>query len=388
MPTKPNIEATSQKINDLDQTAEKKGMSSKKISSKPDVLFSKDIPKSKEKEIKNLIYHDSLTGLNNRQFFLENLSILDSLDNLPLSIIVGDINCFKLVNDSLGYIYGNKLLKTFAKIFQNTCRPFDIVARIDSNKFVFILPKLEESLAIKMIKMITIRIENDPINLLKSSMTFGCKTKQLVKEDINEIIESAENQMYQQKVNEKNNLVREMIIQIMSTLYDRNHRERLHSQKVSVICEKIAVFLGLDVQERHDLKMAALMHDIGNIYIDESILHKRGKLTRKEWIQIKKHTEVGYRILISSKEFLKIADSILQHHEKWDGTGYPKGLKGKDILLNARVIAIADAYEAMTSVRSYRKKMSKQEAFEEIKRCSGTQFDPKLVRLFINHYSE
>jgi len=137
-----------------------------------------------------------------------------------------------------------------------------------------------------------------------------------------------------------------------------------------------------------------LLHDIGKIAIDDSILNKPGKLTEQEWEEIKRHPDIGYRILSTSYDFLELADCILAHHEKWAGTGYPKGLKGEDIPRIARIIAIADSYDAMTSERPYRKAMSEEEACIEIRKNSGTQFDPKIARIFIEkvlgmgwHYS-
>jgi hypothetical protein len=126
--------------------------------------------------------------------------------------------------------------------------------------------------------------------------------------------------------------------------------------------------------------------DIGKIGISETILNKPGRLDDFEWEQIKKHPEIGYRILVSSKEFSDIADFILMHHEKWDGTGYPKGLKENEILLPSRIISIADAYDAMTSERSYRNTIDKHSAIQEILRCSGTQFDPEIVKIFIDNF--
>jgi HD-GYP domain-containing protein (c-di-GMP phosphodiesterase class II) len=134
------------------------------------------------------------------------------------------------------------------------------------------------------------------------------------------------------------------------------------------------------------LKVISNLHDIGKIAIDEQILNKPGKLNEEEWAEIKRHPEIGYRILSSSSEYAEISEDILSHHERWDGDGYPQGLKGKDIPYRARIIAIADAYDAMTSDRPYRKALSKEEALAEIIRCSGTQFDPSIARKFVDNF--
>jgi HD-GYP domain-containing protein (c-di-GMP phosphodiesterase class II) len=135
------------------------------------------------------------------------------------------------------------------------------------------------------------------------------------------------------------------------------------------------------------LHTAGLLHDIGKIAISEEILNKPGKLAPNEWEEIKRHPDIGYRILGSSYDMLELAECILAHHERWDGLGYPKGLKGLEIPAEARMIAIADAYDAMTSERPYRKPLSKQDALSEIIRCSGSQFDPEIVTVFVEKVS-
>jgi HD-GYP domain-containing protein (c-di-GMP phosphodiesterase class II) len=126
------------------------------------------------------------------------------------------------------------------------------------------------------------------------------------------------------------------------------------------------------------------MHDIGKIFVDESILKKGGELDQIEWSQIKKHPEVGYRLLGATIEYHAIADFVLAHHEHWDGSGYPKGLKAEEILWESRAIAIAEAYERMISVQYYSEPLSRDEAIQELRKNAGTQFDPQLVDLFIN----
>jgi HD-GYP domain-containing protein (c-di-GMP phosphodiesterase class II) len=141
--------------------------------------------------------------------------------------------------------------------------------------------------------------------------------------------------------------------------------------------------MNLSKEEVNKIKVAGLMHDIGKIGIDEKILLSTGKLKDEQWKEIKKHPEVGYRILSAKEDFSEIAISTLEHHERWDGQGYPKGLKGMEISLPARIIAVADAFDAMARQRTYKAVLSQKEAVEEIRRCSGTQFDPDVARIFI-----
>jgi HD-GYP domain-containing protein (c-di-GMP phosphodiesterase class II) len=127
-----------------------------------------------------------------------------------------------------------------------------------------------------------------------------------------------------------------------------------------------------------------MLHDIGKIGIDNSILNKPGKLSKNEWEIMKKHSEIGYRIAMSSPELEPIAEYILAHHERWDGNGYPQGLKGEEIPLLSRILAVVDSYDAMTEDRVYRKAMTHQAAIEEIKKNAGTQFDPNIAQIFID----
>ncbi len=169
----------------------------------------------------------------------------------------------------------------------------------------------------------------------------------------------------------------------MNALFEKSHRESLHSNRVSSICQAIASNMGLEKEDIDQIRMAGLVHDIGKIGIEETILNKSGRLTRKERKEMERHCEKGWRILSSANEFLELAAFVLAHHERYDGNGYPKGLKGNKISVPAMIIAVADAYDAMTSERTYQKAKTKDEALAEVKNCSGTQFNPATADVFI-----
>lgn len=171
---------------------------------------------------------------------------------------------------------------------------------------------------------------------------------------------------------------------MISALFEKSKREFAHSNRVGNICESIASKMNLDKDTVSQMRIAGFIHDIGKIGIDEKILNKPGSLTIDERGEIEKHPEVGWRLLSSAKEFSELAQLILSHHEKWDGSGYPNRLKGKEIPLEARIICVADSYDAMTTDRSYRKGLSKEDAIKELLRCAGTQFDPNIVDVFVN----
>jgi len=196
----------------------------------------------------------------------------------------------------------------------------------------------------------TAKIENA---ILSISIGFAVKTT--ASEDMNAVFKEAEDDMYRHKLSESSSMRSNTIDLIMSSLYEKNHREMLHSKRVSVICEAMATQMKFSQDDINRIRTAGLMHDIGKIAIVDTLLNKVGSLNRDEWDEIKRHSEIGYRILSSANEFSEIADYVLAHHEKWDGSGYPKGLSGEDIPLEARIIAVADSFDAMTSDRTLQK---------------------------------
>lgn len=356
-----------------------------KLSDNKIIAFCKDITdrKKSEEEILHISYHDHLTGLYNRRFYEEELKRLDTKRNLPLTIALGDINGLKLVNDSFGHEVGDKLLMKVAEVIKRECRGDDIVARLGGDEFIILLPKTNTFAAEKIIKRIQEQLLHVNVTPIDISISFGYGTKNSEEDNIQNIFKIAEDYMYKNKLYESLSTRSQTIELIMNTLFEKSNREQLHSKRVSDICTAIATKMGFNKDAVNQIRTAGLMHDIGKIGINEDILNKKQKLNSDEWRIIEKHPEIGYRILASVNEFSEIAIHVLQHQEKWNGKGYPKGLKGEEISLQARVIAIADAYDAMTGNRTYRTELSEEEAIAEIRRCSGTQFDPDIARVFI-----
>ena len=201
--------------------------------------------------------------------------------------------------------------------------------------------------------------------------------------DLNTLFKNSENHMYRNKLSEGISNRNNAIQAILNTLTKKYLSEKVHSKNVSEISFKIGQAMGLDDDMLQELKLAGLFHDIGKISIPDNILRKKGRLTNEEYDTIKNHTNTGYQILRAADKYSDLAIHALYHHERWDGRGYPKGLIGDEIPLLARIICVADAYDAMTSVRTYKDKMNEQDAINEVIRCAGSQFDRNIAQVFV-----
>jgi len=345
----------------------------------------RDISKQKllQEKLEYLSYHDQLTKLYNRWYFNEEIKRLDVKRNLPITIVMGDVNGLKLINDSFGHEYGDKLLIKASKSIIKGCREDDIVARMGGDEFAILLPKTDEFQTESIIKRINELAKEEKLDAIEVSISFGWETKYDIDTKIDEIFQKAEDRMYKKKVFDSPSMRGNTINTILKTLHEKNKREEEHSMRVSEYCEKLGKEMGLNDSKVFELKSVGLLHDIGKVAIPESILNKPGKLTLKEYEKVKTHSDIGYRILSTVNEMSDMANYILYHHERWDGKGYPRGLKEEEIPIQSRIIAIADAYDAMTSFRTYREPLTKEQAIQELLKNRGKQFDAKLIDIFV-----
>lgn len=337
----------------------------------------------REKKLYNLSYYDQLTGLANRRFFELEYERLDSDENLPLTLIMADVNGLKLINDSFGHKAGDKLLKIIGKAMRESCKEDQLVSRIGGDEFIILLPKTDIKEAQDLIKDIRELVGKNNLHSIDLSVSFGIGIKYSKDENISDILKNAEDDMYSNKLVEGPSMRSRTIDTIIQALYEKNPREEAHSYRVSELCKQMGVHLGMTEEKIRELEKVGLLHDIGKVAISDIVLEKPGSLTKEEFEEIKKHPEIGYRILGTINEMSQISEYVLAHHERCDGTGYPKGLKSDEIPLVSKIIAIADAYDAMVSDRPYRKGLPEEIAVSEIIKNAGTQFDPKLSKIFV-----
>ncbi|NDL67795.1 PAS domain S-box protein [Anaerotalea alkaliphila] len=341
------------------------------------------LKRQRERQIEYLSFHDQLTGLYNRRYLEDARTRLDTPRNLPFSIMVLDVNGMKLVNDAFGHDMGDRLLRAVADLVKNACREDDIVARVGGDEFVILLPKTSgeqaESIRNRILKAAA-KADLEPV-VVSLAVGYGVKTSQ--EEDILEVQKETDARMYEDKVRYGKTMRSQSMSLILRNINLKHDRERSHAERVSRYCGEIALALGLGHREENDLKTLGAIHDAGKIVIPGEILNKEGELTPEEWEVVRRHPEIGYQLVRNVDEYASLADYVHHHHENWDGTGYPAGLQGEEIPLPSRIVAVADAYEAMTAQKPYGKSRTGEEALEELERCAGTRFDPKVVEAFL-----
>ena len=338
--------------------------------------------KSLEENLTYLSYRDSLTGLYNRRYIEEQLARLEFSRNLPISIIMADLNGLKFINDSFGHDKGDQAIQIVAEVFQSSLRGYELLSRVSGDEFIVILEKTDEAQVKTIVNRINENMKNHTMDI-PISVSMGYATKNDASVSLKEVRKNAETMMYQVKIYEKPSQQRKAVDAVMNTLFEKDRISETHSQNVAKCSLQLARKLGLSSVEISMVETAALLHDVGKIICDESILISKNKLTNEQYLEMQKHSEIGYRILSGIPELSQVAEIILSHHERYDGTGYPNQLKGEEIPFVARIIAICDAYDAMIHFRYYREPLSEEEAILEIVKHKGTQFDPKIVDAFL-----
>ena len=354
-----------------------------------------DITEQKKRgaQIQYMHDHDLLTGLHNRICFeTEKRKLDEQRPFCPFAIIIADINGLKLINDALGYTRGDELIKTTATLIKACCTPHAVLARTGGDEFSILLPKTGHEGAAMLVKQITQAFEtyNKSNSTLgyDISVSFGFSVKQKQDESVEEVARTAAEYLNSRKLLTRKSSHNSILSYVMATIYARSQETEAHAKRLAGLARCVGFRMGLAQSKLDQLELFAMLHDIGKIGVDDRILNKPAQLNSEEWVSMRRHPEIGCRIATASPELKHIALLILTHHERWDGSGYPVGLKGEEIPQLSRILAVVDAYDAMTEERIYRKAMPREQAIGELKKNAGTQFDPYIAALFIDCIKE
>jgi diguanylate cyclase (GGDEF)-like protein/PAS domain S-box-containing protein len=351
------------------------------------ILVFRDVTEQYEQsnQIQYISQHDYLTGLYNRYFLEVEMKRLDTVRQLPISIIHGDVNGLKLTNDAFGHIEGDNLLKEISLILKKATRSEDIISRWGGDEFIILLPQTTSKNALKVLDRIRDLQNKSMYDIMTPSISLGLSTKTREDQDLNKVLAEAETEMYSKKQKDGKTMRNELLNRLEKRLYSIHPELGSHGYQVGKMAKEFGEFLELDYEDSNNLTSLGIYHDIGWINIDERILLNAKELTEQDMEILQSHAEVGFRILKSVPELSNIAELVLNHHEMWDGNGYPHGVKGKMIPYLSRILTIIDSYDMMINNSVYSPKKSIDDAIAELRLFSGKQFDPKLTEKFIQY---
>lgn len=354
------------------------------------VIQHEDITDSKkmEDELKHLATHDALTGLYNRAFFEEGMKLLSKERNVSTGILVIDIDGLKYVNDAFGHQQGDGMLISFSKVLTRTFRPSDVVARIGGDEFGVLIRDVDEfkiwSIAERLRSNLYIYNKSLKANKSPINISLGYSIRNDSSKTVEQTFKEADDMLFRDKIPKRDDVRRSILNVLKITMLEKDFITEEHMERIKNTAATFGNLVKLSPEEMETFILATELHDIGKVVIPDHVLNKVEDLTKEEFEVIKKHPETGYRIAKATPETSHVAEYILCSHERWDGKGYPRGLKGEKIPLISRMIFILDAYDAMTYDRHYRKALNKDGAILELKKNAGSQFDPELIDLFIN----
>lgn len=341
-----------------------------------------------EAEILFLSYSDPLTQLKNRDYMKMQFEDLGQQQSVDYFIIMCDVNGLKLTNDAFGHQEGDQMLIAVSNVLRRVCRPTAIISRWPGDEFVILLKEVKQEEVCRLIRNITNEIDKIRDFHLNISVAMGYAESSDDLKSPEDVLNLAEDRMYRNKLMESSSSRNATIRSLARTLHEKSTETEAHTMRISQLSKALGSRLDLRKDQLDELELLSLLHDIGKIGIPEYILDKPAKLSNEEWEIIKTHPEIGYRIAKSTPVLEHIAENILAHHEKYDGNGYPNRLKGDDIPYLGRIINVVDSFDVMTHSRSYKKASDLSYAIGELKGCSGTQFDPEIVRVFLKMIEE
>jgi diguanylate cyclase (GGDEF)-like protein len=332
---------------------------------------------------------DSLTGLANRTLFEEEMHRHGTGRFDPVTVVICDLDGLKLVNDTLGHAWGDELIRKAASLLQNTFRAADVVARIGGDEFAVLVPfsspETEKRMMLRLEEALS--LHNAPEEHLPVLFSWGMRTGKTAERSILELFKDADEIMYAQK-DEHRKKAREAILKFFLYRIHKEEKNRKdHMKACAVIMEDfISTIPEFEPVFRERLIRLAAWHDIGMVGIQPGLLAKTEPLSEEEFVEIRRHPEIGHRIALAVPALFDIAEGIRCHHQWWNGEGYPAGGRETSIPLESRIMTLVDAFESMTN-RLYKPRLSPGEAREEIRRCAGTQFDPEWAERFLRFAS-
>jgi len=339
-----------------------------------------DDRKKDEEKINYLLNHDSLTGFYNRRSFESLLKKYDNKKYYPLTIIFSDMNGLKLANDIFGHTAGDELIQKSAKALKSAARENDVFARIGGDEFIILLPNTNFQEASMFMLQVKKALEKETVYTIQCSLAMGFDIKTNNQQNIEAIKENAENEMYKEKTESKKIFDQKILENIINTFYEIYPDEKFHSEHTSKMCEHIGKQLNLSGNEIYTLQEAGRLHNIGKLPNSLKGIKPDNLDTSKIY------PAISYRILSLFDETIDIADFVYQHKENWDGSGYPKGLKGNQIHIISQILSISDHYVSLIT-GIYGNYTSVNEAVKIINSLSGKKFNPLVVKAF-NEYIE
>ncbi len=339
--------------------------------------------KRDEEKIRHLSYHDSLTGLYNRKYLEDEIGRMDVASLMPISVIFGDVNGLKLSNDIFGHSAGDELLKKSAEILKVVIKDKGIIARVGGDEFMILMPKTNADETVRMMNEIRKAYESEKIDAIKTGISMGFDVCESPAQSLERTMANAEFEMYKEKTLTRKTLDSDMVSRIIVRLFDRSNTVMEHSYMVSEMCQRIGYALKLSDSKMKKLREAGFLHDIGKVVFEDRLLERTGKLDGVDRKAYQQHVLAGYRILNSFEDTAGIAEAVLAHHERWDGTGYPRGLSEEEIPLLSRIIAAAEGYDQLK-----RNGLTDVETSLEMIDKAGTKYDPRITRIFIEKVLE
>ncbi|KPJ51550.1 MAG: hypothetical protein AMJ38_00135 [Dehalococcoidia bacterium DG_22] len=356
----------------------------------------------REAELDEIANRDDLTQLGNRRFFYARLQEelqTSAQTKHPMTILMMDVDALKAINDEFGHHLGDAALVDLAKLMTKCARPRDTVARLGGDEFAIIMPNTDRRGASALASRLWQELDNNPIHRTPDAdiylgVSIGVSDFPQNGDDPQALVHWADADLYANKLARKgiakgffgrdgSQFASGVVGVLCAALDIRDKLTHRHSQRVARMAVAMGRWLELKEPYLTQLANAAVLHDIGKIGVADSVLSKPAGLDESEWKEIRRHPELGYELL-KGFDFLKeAAEIVVAHHERYDGAGYPKGLVGDEIPFAARIFAVIDAFDAMTSRRPYRDPLSRDQAFEELLRNAGTQFDQQVVKAFV-----